>query len=68
MTGTAILMQEKRNVIVLENLDQTAIQEIKNQCNCTHCNCHVEKDRIIDLGRVSMIGVKTDEIDWEYGY
>lgn len=68
MKGTAILLKNDADVKFVENLDQRAYEEIKEQCHCDHCNCHVEKDRVVDFGNVSMIGWKSDEIDWDYGY
>ncbi len=68
MKGTAILYQEDNKIRFVENIEEKTFNEIKKQCNCDHCNCHVEKNRLVDFGKVSMVEWKADDLDWEYGY
>ncbi|MEH7076086.1 hypothetical protein [Neobacillus drentensis] len=67
MKGTAILFQEQ-TVTFIEDVDHSIYEEIKEQCGCKHCNCHLEDDKIVNFGFVSPVFWHEDEVDWDYGY
>lgn len=66
MSGAAILFQEE-NVTIIEDVDISVYEEIKEQCGCQHCSCKLE-NKTVDFGAVSPVFWHPDEIDWDYGY
>ncbi|WP_458414107.1 hypothetical protein ACNQFZ_04225 [Schinkia sp. CFF1] len=67
MAGTAVLYRNKQEVIVLEEVKKETLEEIKQQCGCTDCNCTLN-NRKVNLGEVEIVGFKEDKVDWDYGY
>lgn len=67
MKGTAILFQHDHNVTILEDVEKTTFEEIKEQCGCDHCTCSMENKKV-DFGHVSPVLWHEDEVDWDYGY
>lgn len=67
MKGTAILFQKNKKVTIIENVDRSVFDEIKDQCGCDHCSCKVES-KVVDFGQVSPVLWHENEVDWEYGY
>jgi len=66
MKGTAILFQEQ-NVTFIEDVDHSIYEEIKEQCGCEQCTCHLENKKV-NFGFVSPVFWHEDEVDWDYGY
>lgn len=67
MKGTAILYQKDLSVTIIEDIDRSVFEEIKEQSGDDNCSCMVE-DKIVDLGSVSPVYWHEDEVDWDYGY
>lgn len=66
MKGTAIIYQ-KDQVTILEDVDKSVYEELKEQCGCRHCLCKIE-NKEVDFGEVSPILWHEEAIDWDYGY
>lgn len=67
MAGTAVLYRNQQDVIVFEDVEKETLEEIKEQCDCQHCNCTLNNKKV-DLGNVKVVGFKEDKVDWDYGY
>ena len=67
MKGTAILFQKNQKVTIIENVDRSVFEEMKEQCECGHCSCKLES-KVVDFGEVSPVLWHENEVDWEYGY
>lgn len=67
MKGTAILYRPNQAVTIIEDVEHTVFETLKEQCGCTNCNCRLE-DKLVDFGAVSPVLWHEEEVDWEYGY
>ncbi|WP_026583092.1 hypothetical protein [Bacillus sp. J33] len=67
MKGTAILYHDENKVTIIENVEHSVFEELKEQCGDKHCQCHLE-NKVIDFGAVSPVFWHEDEVDWDYGY
>ncbi|WP_449621420.1 hypothetical protein [Robertmurraya sp. Marseille-Q9965] len=63
MKGTAILFQNEQIVTIMENVEQSVLEELQTE----HCGCTLNK-RKVDLGYFSPVIWHEEEIDWDYGY
>ncbi|TKC18478.1 hypothetical protein [Robertmurraya kyonggiensis] len=63
MKGTAILFQNEQIVTIMENVEQSVLEELLAE----HCGCTLNKKNA-DLGFVAPVIWHEEEIDWDYGY
>lgn len=63
MKGTAILFQNEHIVTIMENVEQSVLEELQTE----HCLCTLNKKKV-DLRYVSPVIWHEEEIDWDYGY
>ncbi|OEH93799.1 hypothetical protein [Bacillus solimangrovi] len=67
MTGTAVLYRENEDILYLEGIEKSTYEEIVKQSGQEKCQCKLDH-KTIDLGKVTPLGFKLDNVDWEYGY
>jgi hypothetical protein len=58
MTGTALVLVNKEDFIVLENVDKQVYKELHEHTG----------EEVVHFGKISSILWSEEDIDWEYGY
>ncbi|MFX3624076.1 MAG: hypothetical protein ACE3JP_08550 [Ectobacillus sp.] len=58
MTGTALVLVNEENLMVLENVEKSVFEELQEHTG----------EEVVHFGKVSSVRWSEEEIDWEYGY
>ncbi|MEW9667886.1 hypothetical protein [Ammoniphilus sp. 3BR4] len=67
MTGTLVLYPKNKAVILISEVEQSVVEEIKAQCGCDHCMCSLNGN-VVDFGQIDYVTWRTEPINLEYGF
>jgi len=67
MKGTALLINEDQTVTVLENVEHSVYEELKNEEDLDHPHCTIN-DKEVEFNPIQSVVWHEETIDWDYGY